>query len=194
MSHSFTAAETSEIRTAYRQAKDPRAQIGILADLYACDAEDICQVLQIAKPEKSKRKSYNQAVRDQVVAAILVEGETQAAAAERFGVPAGNVTRWIKQAKAKQAEFMAYPEAPAEPAPAPAKEPVIAPARSGMLDRTLQELQRGADGMRAFVDNFAGIDMFSEDEWRMADLLCERATGFAAGFETALALAREGVK
>lgn len=194
MSHTFTSAETSEIRTAYRQAKKPAEQIGILADLYACAKEDICQVLGINAPKKAKRKSYDQAVRDQVVKAILVDGESQAAAAERFGVPAGNVSKWVQRAKAKQAEFMAYPEAPAEPAPAPVKEPVIAPARSGILDRTLQELQRGADGMRAFIDNFAGIDVFDDDEWHMADLLCERATGFAAGFETALALAKEAAK
>ena len=70
----------------------------------------------------------------------------------------------------------------------------MADANCGLLDRTLQDLQCGADGMRAFIDNFAGIDVFDGDEWRMADLLCERATGFAAGFETALALAREEAK
>ena len=62
------------------------------------------------------------------------------------------------------------------------------------MERMAVVLRRGADGMRAFIDNLAGIDIFTNDEWRMADLLCERATGIAAGFETALALAKEAAK
>lgn len=62
------------------------------------------------------------------------------------------------------------------------------------MERAADELRRGADGMRAFIDNLAGIDIFTDDEWRMADLLCERATGLAGGFETALKMAKEAAK
>lgn len=193
MSRVFTDAEKREIRAAYRQAKSPGAQGGILADLYACKKEDICQVLELPlpSPQKAKRKSYDQAVRDQVVKAVLLDGDTQQAAAERFGVPAGNVSKWVQRTRAKQQEFMAYPEE--VKAPAPAETPASL-ADSDILERTAQELRRGADGLRAFADNFAGVDIFTADEWCMVDLLCERAEGFAGGFETALAFAREVTK
>ena len=62
------------------------------------------------------------------------------------------------------------------------------------MERAAKELRRGADGLGAFADNFAGVDIFSDDEWCMVDLLCERAKKFADCFETAMALAKEAAK
>lgn len=189
----FTDAEKNEIRAAYRQAKSPGAQVGILADLYACKKEDICRVLELPlpSPQKAKRKSYDQAVREQAVKAVLLDGDTQQAAAERFGVPRTNVASWVQKAKAKQQEFMSYPEATKTPVSAKAPTP---PPDSDILERTARELRHGADGLQAFADNFAGVDIFTADEWCMIDLLCERAKSFSDGFDTAMALVKEAAK
>ena len=76
--------QIGEIRAAYRDAKNPQKQIGILADLYACKETEIRQVLGIeeapgtpapaAKKPAAKRavKSYDQAVRDQLTKAVIL--------------------------------------------------------------------------------------------------------------------------
>lgn len=43
----FTPAELDEIRTSYRQAKSPRTQVDVLADLYACTRQDIERALGV---------------------------------------------------------------------------------------------------------------------------------------------------
>ena len=43
----FSPEEMGEIRTSYRQAANPTAQIGILAQLYACTTNDIRGVLRL---------------------------------------------------------------------------------------------------------------------------------------------------
>ena len=77
----LTKEQIGEIRAAYRDAKDPKKQIDILADLYVCDKAEIRQVLGIEDappqapladqptPKKRAVKSYDQAVRDQLVKA-----------------------------------------------------------------------------------------------------------------------------
>lgn len=101
--------QIGEIRTAYRDAKDPKKQIGILADLYACDKAEIRQVLGIEdaplqappadKPTPKKRvvKSYDQAVRKQLTKAVLLDGESTTAVCERMGVPAGTAAQRKKE-------------------------------------------------------------------------------------------------
>ena len=51
----FTPAELDEIRTSYRQAKNQRTQIDVLADLYACTRQDIERALGL--PETPKREN-----------------------------------------------------------------------------------------------------------------------------------------
>lgn len=60
---SFTTEQIGEIRTAYRDAADPKKQIGILADLYCTTKQEICQALEIEAPLKKKARSYDQAVK-----------------------------------------------------------------------------------------------------------------------------------
>lgn len=192
MSHTFTDAEIGEIRMSYKQAKKPAEQIGILADLYACAKDDISRVLEIATtPKKAKRKSYDQAVRDQVVKAVLLDGETQQAVAERFGVPRTNVASWVQKAKAKQAEFMAYPSEPQAPAPVEAPTPTAAP---DILERTAEELRRGAWGLRLFADSFAEADIYLCGVRPELGVLREVAEAYSAGFYAALKMAREAAK
>ena len=199
--------QIGEIRTAYRDAKDPKKQIGILADLYACDKAEIRQVLGIEdappqappadKPAPKKRvvKSYDQAVRKQLTKAVLLDGESSTAVCERMGVPAGTAAKWLADARKKQAEFLAY-DPKSEPA---AKEQKTAPEHpKSVTHRTpgldpgviLRELQTGVEGLQAFVDNFAGVDIFEDDQWAMLDIILAKAEGFAAGMDTALQLRR----
>lgn len=201
--------QIGEIRTAYRDAKDPKKQIGILADLYACDKAEIRQVLGIEdappqappadKPAPKKRvvKSYDQAVRKQLTKAVLLDGESTTAVCERMGVPAGTAAKWLADARKKQAEFLAYDPKSEDPA---AKEQKTAPEhpksvthhRTPGLDPEviLRELQTGVEGLQAFVDNFAGVDIFEDDQWAMLDVILAKAEGFAAGMDTALQLRR----
>lgn len=46
----MTDTECSEIRAAYRDAKNPSKQVGILADLYDCTKADIRRILGLEKP------------------------------------------------------------------------------------------------------------------------------------------------
>ena len=123
MARQFTKDEVAEIRSMYRSAKNQKAQIGILAQLYLCEKDEIMEVLKSAgeklpeiasgkKMETGQKKrivrSYDQAVRDQAVKAVLLEGMTQTAAAERFGITLTTLSTWVQQAKKKRAEFLAY--------------------------------------------------------------------------------------
>ena len=203
----LTKEQIGEIRTAYRDAKDPKKQISILADLYACDKAEIRQVLGIEdtppqappadKPTPNKRvvKSYDQAVRKQLTKAVLLDGESTTAVCERMGVPAGTAAKWLADARKKQAEFMAYDPKSEDPAvkeqkTAPEHPKSVTHHRTPGLDpeAILRELQTGVEGLQTFVDNFAGIDIFDDDQLAMLDIILAKAEGFAAGMDTAIQL------
>lgn len=109
MTTELTSEQIGEIRTAYRDAADPKKQIGILADLYCTTKQEICRVLEIEEPPKKKARSYDQAVKKDVVKAVLLEGVSYKDAAEKFSVPYGNVSAWVQAARKKQAEFGVEP-------------------------------------------------------------------------------------
>ena len=81
---------------------------------------------------------------------------------------------------------------------AAAKEPKPAPEhpKSGTHHRTpgldpeaiLRELQTGVEGLQTFMDNFAGVDIFEDDQWAMLDIILAKAEGFTAGMDTAIQL------
>lgn len=113
--------QKNEMRTQYRDAADKKKQIGILADLYACSRADVLSELGIktqddatqkqqpyqqAKKNGSAKKSYSQAVKKDVVKAVLLEGLTQAAVAERYGIPFQTVGHWVTMARKTQKQFM----------------------------------------------------------------------------------------
>lgn len=96
----FTPEELGEIRTMYREAANPRAQIGILADLYACDRQDIERVLglpesprpAVVQPDKPKREQPRWAPEDVVrLISLYGAGYTPAEIADRLGVPLSRV-------------------------------------------------------------------------------------------------------
>lgn len=109
--------DQSEIRRSYREAADKRKQIGILTDLYDVPIADIFEVLGITMDnddasEKHRTagkrivRSYSQAVQSSVVKAVLIDGITHAAAAEKYGVPQSNVSNWVSKARKKQADIL----------------------------------------------------------------------------------------
>lgn len=53
-SKTFTEEEEMDIRTSYRQAKEPKKQISILAELYACEKSDIEYVIKDLKQSSAK--------------------------------------------------------------------------------------------------------------------------------------------
>ena len=180
---SLTTEQIGEIRTAYRDAADPKKQIGILADLYCTTKQEICRVLEIEAPPKKKARSYDQAVKKDVVKAVLLEGMSYKDAAEKFGVPYGNVSAWVQAARKKQAEFGVEPKASAKP---PLQK------KGSLGERTLREVQNGVEGLHQFIDNFAGVDILSEDDKDVLDRILYTAEGFATGLETGLLLAKSG--
>ena len=109
----LTPEQISEIQAAYRDSANPKKQIGILADLYDTTENMIREMLGLpAEPDGAKKKrifrSYDQAIKENVVRAVLLEGMTNREAAEKFAVPYGNVSAWVNKARKKQAEFARY--------------------------------------------------------------------------------------
>lgn len=191
----LTNEQKGEIRAAYRDAANPKKQITILAQLYATSKEEICKVLGIEAPQPKPKKtlrSYEQAVKDDVVKAVLLEGATYQEAAERFGVPYGNVNAWVNKARKRQAEFGVTappPEAPREEPPvATATQPLPAHCR-----RMLQSAKDGAAGLRRFLDAYRGTELLASEDEQTLERLLTAAVGFANGLEVGLCAAeREG--
>lgn len=117
----MTEHEKEEMRTIYRDAKDKKAQIKILADLYLCSNDDVLSVLGLTKAstskmiapptvlpfrEKNVRKSYSQAVKKDVVKAVILDKMARQEASERFGIPLSNISKWVSQAKKQRDDFL----------------------------------------------------------------------------------------
>lgn len=191
----LTNEQKGEIRAAYRNAANPKKQITILAQLYATSKDEICKVLGIEAPQPKPKKtlrSYEQAVKDDVVKAVLLEGATYQEAAERFGVPYGNVNAWVNKARKRQAEFgvtAPSPEAPREASPA-ATAPQPLPAHCRQM---LQSAKDGAAGLQRFLDAYRGTELLSSEDEQALERLLTAAVGFVNGLEVGLCAAeREG--
>lgn len=189
----LTNEQKGEIRAAYRNAANPKKQITILAQLYATSKEEICKVLGIEAPQPKPKKtlrSYEQAVKDDVVKAVLLEGASRQEAAERFGVPYGNVNAWVNKARKKQAEFgitAPPPEAPREELlSAAAPQPLPTHYR-----RMLQSAKDGAAGLRRFLDAYRGTELLASEDEQALERLLTAAVGFANGLEAGLCAAEK---
>lgn len=187
----FTQSEISEIREMYRSAKNQKAQIGILAQLYLCEKEDIVRVLQNLgeklpdmgagkkmNTDQKKRtvRSYDRAVRDQAVKAVLLEGMTQTAAAERFGVTQTTLSTWVQQAKKKQEEFLAYsPD-----------------GQSGKSDKgkttenrcELEEQRKSLNAMRKLM-KILPEELIEQSQIREVERMLDKAEGYLLGISKA---------
>lgn len=192
MTTELTSEQIGEIRTAYRDAADPKKQIGILADLYCTTRQEICRVLEIEAPPKKKARSYDQAVKKDVVKAVLLEGMSYKDAAEKFGVPYGNVSAWVQATRKKQTEFGV--EAIPVKLDQMAKSQVPAEMEEGSADRILRDLLKGIDGLHRFIDGFDEADILSEDERDILERILCTASGYADGLKRGLKMARMEVK
>lgn len=201
----LTPEQISEIQAAYRDAAHQKKQIGILADLYDTMENVIREVLGLpVEPNGDKKKrmfhSYDQAIKEDVVRAVLLEGMTNREAAEKFAVPYGNVSAWVNKARKKQAEFARYAEeVQAEQAPEIAEEPESAPAQvtadeKDITQMALQEVKEGVSGLDTFLGGYAAICVLRNDEREMMRIICARAHGFLSGMQTGINLMRGEAK
>lgn len=59
------------------------------------------------------------------------------------------------------------------------------------LERTAEDLRRGAWGLRIFANNFADVDIETCGGRLDIEALCEIAKAYSAGFNAALKMAKE---
>lgn len=182
----FTLEQEADIRAAYRDAKNPNKQIGILADLYACSTSDIKEVLGLNKSPKRTVQSYNQATKNQLVKAVIVDGQSLAAASEQFGIPFSTAAGWVTAARKKQKEFLDY--AQKIESPKPAAKPILPmkpiPATT-TIQLDLKQLQNGLDGLGEFILTFEDFDFISEEQRQCIDELLLKTEGFLQGIKVA---------
>lgn len=103
----FTPAELDEIRTSYRQAKSPRTQVDVLADLYACTRQDIERALGLpVTPMRAQKQLPRPRLRwtpemEARLLALYAETHETAAIAGQMGLPPRNVKCKIEKLKAR---------------------------------------------------------------------------------------------
>ncbi len=101
MDKKFSPEEVRAMKEAYRDAKDPVRQIGILADLHSVEPAVIRQVLGLKKPPPPRKfVTYPPELKDKVLDAIRW-GLPPMQAAEQYGVNANTIYNWIARAKKK---------------------------------------------------------------------------------------------
>ena len=97
----FTPEEEKDIRELYRGAKDQLAQIGILAQLYACSKEEIKAVLWPPEDEAHPApvcKKYRKYSEKFKAAALARADEIGISATEReLGLWSGCISTWRKR-------------------------------------------------------------------------------------------------
>ena len=99
---SLSSEQVFEIRRSYRNAINRADQIGILSQLYLCNKEEICKVLGISVLAQKKGptpRKYDKAMKERVVRAVLVDGMTNQEAADKFNVPIGTLSVWVRCAR-----------------------------------------------------------------------------------------------
>lgn len=183
--------EKGVIRTEWRDGKyKNRERLEELEQLQACDVDTVCEVVgadpaQYVKKPVRKKVSYEQAVKDDVVRAVLLEGMEYKEADEKFGVPLGNISHWVKKAKERQQYFESEADrlakAPAEAEPA--REEGQGKSRA---EKELDELREGVAGLGAFCLSFALVEKPDKaDDW-VLDKMLTWAEGYVRGYTAAL--------
>lgn len=61
------------------------------------------------------------------------------------------------------------------------------------MEKLAKDLYTGVEGLQTFMDNFAGIDIFDNDQLAMLDIILAKADGFAAGVATMGELSKAAV-
>ena len=208
---SFGAEEMKEIREDWKRNEGlgQKERLERVAQLHACGQKDIARALELEAepdrapeqgekadvPAKHMRKRADPATRQAVIKDVLLEGMTQAEAAEKYGVPPGTVRTWVWRARKTRQEFLDYPE-PAQQAQTPA---APAPERSEKAARPLARHQ--SDKVREVLEGIRGGERFravmeesrilSDEEMVALDQILEHALIYRDGFEAGLAVAGE---
>lgn len=117
-SKTFTEQEKIDIRTSYKQAKDPKKQTTILAELYACEESDIEAVLSLPDMFPATNPTSSVSIRsrhkwtDEDIATLLslrAEGVSVEDLAMRFGVSTTAVrSRLALQKRASRNSELSY--------------------------------------------------------------------------------------
>ena len=96
---------TKEIVASYRTAKNPKAQIGILADLNGCSEKEIEEVLiQLGAMKTAERKRPNPRkinVDEEKAKELLAQGMTDEEAAAALGIGTHKFAEWRREAGLK---------------------------------------------------------------------------------------------
>ncbi len=95
----FTDNDISYIRMMYRQSKDPRKQIGILADMYICTKGDIGKALGLPIAERKNIRWSPQM--DERMLRLKSEGKTNHEIAVLMGTTRESVRQRANRLRAK---------------------------------------------------------------------------------------------
>ena len=192
MNQKFSPQEIGEIQADWRRnanLKDSE-RLDLVAQLHDCTPDDISGVLHLADREakaeltrgirsKHIRKRVDPETRKAAVKDVLLEGMTQTAVAEKYGVAANTVCAWVQEARKTQQEFLSCPE----PTEAPAKSP-------NSLTSRANQLYSAVEGAQCLWDEAYHYRALSPSDLdALADII-DRMRHFQLGFEAGLAAAR----
>lgn len=62
------------------------------------------------------------------------------------------------------------------------------------MEQWAKDLYSGVEGLQTFMDNFAGADIFEDDQLAVLDIILAKSDGFAAGVNTAILLRKSKEK
>lgn len=205
MNKAFSPEELAEIREDWKRNGDlgTEDRLERVAQLHACGPEDIARALDLGKkPEvqaKHIRRRADPEIRQAAVKDVLLEGMTQVAVAEKYGMNPVTIRKWVAQARKTRQEFLDYPEAQKE-------SPVDLAAEQGK-EKPWQErtpAQRQKSWVREVLEGIRGGERFravmeesrilSDEEMVALDQIMEHALIYRDGFEAGLAAAGEELK
>lgn len=192
MSKKFSPQEIGEIQADWRRnanLKDTE-RLNVVAQLHDCKPDDIARVLHLADQEaraeltrgirnRHVRKRIDPETRKAAVKDVLLEGMTQAAVAEKYGVAANTVCAWVSQARKVQQEFLSCPE----PTEAPAKSP-------DSLTLQANRLYSAVEGAQCLWDEACRYRALSPSDLDALAGMIDRMRHFQLGFEAGLAAAK----
>lgn len=202
MNKAFSPEELAEIREDWKRNGDlgTEDRLERVAQLHACGPEDIARALDLGKkPEvqaKHIRRRADPEIRQAAVKDVPLEGMTQVAVAEKYGMNPVTIRKWVAQARKTRQEFLDYPEAQKE-------SPVDLAAEQGK-EKPWQErtpAQRQESWVREVLEGIRGGERFravmeesrilSDEEMVALDQIMEHALIYRDGFEAGLAAAGE---
>ena len=198
MNKAFSPEELGEIREDWRRnagLKDAE-RLKRVAELHGCKPAEIAEVLHLADREakadltrgirsKHIRKRIDPETRKAAVKDVLLEGMTQVAVAEKYGMNPATICKWVAQARKTRQEFLDYPEAAENPANAAADVPQNAP---GVLDVPPLPCRSSAAYVQA---EESGKKRAAEKQAPSVEVLAERANQIHSAVEGARCLRDE---